>query len=122
MSKSSHEHIDAADFAALVRAGWTERQFTDEVIALALGNAWRAVHFRPARTAHGWRTALQGDGEGFNDVLALRGPVIVAAELKVKRNKPTPAQLAWLKAWEEAGALTFVWYPRHWQQILETLA
>jgi hypothetical protein len=45
----------------------SEAAFTDAVIELARLGGWRVAHFRPARTASGWRTPVQGDGAGFPD-------------------------------------------------------
>jgi hypothetical protein len=46
---------------------------------------WRAAHFRPARTAKGWRTPVAADGAGFPDLVLVRRTRIVAAELKSGR-------------------------------------
>lgn len=55
---------------------------------------FRVAHFRPAQTARGWRTPVEGDA-GFPDVvLALHG-LAYAFELKSERGKLSPEQLAW---------------------------
>ena len=67
---------------------------------------WRCAHFRPARTVHGWRTAVQGDGKGFPDwVLVHDRGGVVFVELKTSRGKLTPAQEAWGEALIRAGAI-----------------
>lgn len=103
--------------------GLTEQQFTDQVLALARLCGWRRAHFRPARTTKGWRTAVQGDGKGFPDLVLIheqRG-LLVVAELKVGNNRPSPEQKAWLRAFAAVGARTFTWWPRDWPQIEQLL-
>ena len=91
----------------------TEGEFTTQVIELAQAYGWQVCHFRPARTARGWRTAMQGHA-GFPDIVAVRYGRKVGAELKVGSNKPTEQQLLWLHHW---GADGYLWYPSDWQQI-----
>ena len=74
-------------------------------IATMLG--WVHVHFRPAMTKHGWRTAGSGElAEGWPD-LVLSGPVtsrLIFAELKADGARLTPEQELVL---EELRSLTF---------------
>lgn len=101
----------------------TEAEFTRQVLAMAYVFGWRSAHFRPARTADGWRTAVQGDGKGFPDVFAAhpkRGWVI-AAELKVGRNKLTPAQADWIATLEAVGIATYLWTEKDWEDIESVL-
>jgi hypothetical protein len=93
----------------------TEADFTAQVIALAQLCKWSVCHFRPAKTAKGWRTAIEGDA-GFPDIIACRNGRRILAELKVGNGKPTPEQLRWLKAW---GSDAYLWYPRDWDKIVE---
>lgn len=100
-----------------------EARFTDQVLELAERLGWRRAHFRPARTATGWRTAVQGDGAGFPDLVLLRGSRLVVAELKSDTAPgPRPEQLAWLEAFEAAGAEAYVWRPAQLDEIAERLA
>ena len=99
----------------------TETQFQAQVIELARILGWRSVHFRPALTARGWRTPVQGDGAGFPDTLLVRRDRIVAAELKSAAGKPSTEQLAWLEALAAAGCETFLWRPTDFDQIAEVL-
>lgn len=90
----------------------TEAEFTDQVIELLRWHGWLVAHFRPARTAHGWRTPVQGDGAGFPDLIAAhptRG--MFAAELKTRRGRLSRAQLLWLERLEGAGVEIHVWRP-----------
>lgn len=99
----------------------TERELQDQVIELARLFGWRSAHFRPARTAYGWRTAVQGDGKGWPDLIALRGDRCIAAELKTTRGKLTAEQQAWLDDWRAVGAEVFVWTPADLEAIAEVL-
>jgi hypothetical protein len=51
----------------------TEAAFLRQVLDLAKLRGWRTAHFRPAQTSRGWRTAVQGDGAGFPDLVGRRG-------------------------------------------------
>jgi len=51
----------------------TEQQLLDAIVQAAKLHGWMVAHFRPALTAKGWRTPMQGD-PGFPDlVLARKG-------------------------------------------------
>src|SRR5262245_8031529 len=98
-----------------------EASFQSAVVAYAQLRGFRVVHFRPARTRHGWRTAILGDGAGFPDLLMVRpdgkGGRIIAAELKAGRGKLTPAQEEWLRVLKAAGVETYIWTPTAWPAI-----
>lgn len=51
----------------------------------------------------------------------VRGPVMVAAELKVGNNRVSPPQTAWLLALGGAGVLAHVWRPSDWPEIERVL-
>ncbi len=88
-----------------------ERDLEAGVLDIARLYGWRVVHFRPARTAHGWRTPVAADGTGWPDLFMVRGPRLVAAELKSDRGRLTPAQAGWLDALAGAGAECHQWRP-----------
>ncbi len=98
-----------------------EEAFLKQVLDLAKLLGWRSFHCRPARTAKGWRTPVQGDGKGFPDLILLKeGQQVIVAELKVK-GKLTSEQKAWMDAWKAAGARGFIWYPEQWLSIQAVL-
>ena len=78
-------------------------------------------------------TQVQGD-KGFPDILAIRPPRILVAELKVGKpgtlkGDPTPDQVAWLDAfksfqisWKWQPIETYAWRPEMFPAILEILA
>jgi hypothetical protein len=105
-----------------VRPTLSEAEFLRQVIDLAHLYRWRVAHFRSGLTRKGhWATAVQGDGVGFPDLLLIRGRRVVAAELKVGKNKPTAEQLAWLEAFQDAGIQNYLWYPSDWAEIERVL-
>jgi hypothetical protein len=100
----------------------SENGFQAQVEQLAKLYGWRVAHFRPARTARGWRTPVSGDGAGWPDLILVRGRRIVAAELKGDGGKLRPEQAAWLAALAEAGVECHTWRPAAWDEIVATLA
>jgi len=100
----------------------TEDEWTAQLIALARLTGWRVVHFRPARTARGWRTPVQGDGKGWPDLVLLRGQRLIAAELKTDTGRATAEQLAWLDAFALVGAETYLWRPCDWEAVQQVLS
>lgn len=95
----------------------TETQFTDLVVELAQFHGWRAVHFRPARTDKGWRTAMQGD-RGFVDVVLARDGHVLHVELKTQDGALRPGQ----REWGEAIGPTYrLWRPSDLERIKQEL-
>ncbi len=100
----------------------TEREFLDQVIALAKLNGWRTAHFRPAQKKNGqWVTAVQGDGKGFPDLVLLKGDRILCVELKTNTGEATAAQREWLVALNRAGVPACIWKPKDWEFIVREL-
>ena len=107
----------------VMAAAMSEDDLLTSVIDEAHRLSWRVVHFRPAKTKKGWRTAVQGDGEGFPDLLLLRGKRGIAAELKSMKGRITSEQAGWLLDFEVTGWRTYVWRPADWvsRRIAEVL-
>jgi len=115
--------MDATEYLAAVRDGWAEEVFVAHVVQLAQSNSWLVAHFRPARTAQGWRTAMTGD-KGFPDIVAARNGVHVFAELKTDKGRVSPEQKSWLAALAFVGNAraanhVYLWRPKDWDQIVE---
>lgn len=101
----------------------SERAFQESVIQAAQMLSWRVAHFRPAETKHGWRTPVQADGAGFPDLVLVRPPRVLFAELKAERGKPTQAQITWLDELTAASTVeSYLWRPSSWDEIAEVLA
>lgn len=83
----------------------TEAEMTRAILQAAKFLHWRVAHFRPALTKHGWRTAVQGDGAGFPDLVMVheRAGLVWWVELKMKGGRLSPEQQAWQAALEGAG-------------------
>lgn len=107
--------------AQQLAATCSEAELQTAVLELAKLFNWRSAHFRPARTARGWRTAVSGDGKGFPDVVLLRPPRRIIAELKAAKGKLTAEQEAWLDDWRAVGAEVYVWRPGDLPAIAEIL-
>ena len=104
----------------------TEAGFLRAVLEAAKLQGWRTAHFRPAKTAKGWRTAVQGDGTGWPDLVLCRPPRLIFAELKTDTGKLTEEQEIWLDKLRSCIGHDFieavVWRPRDWPEIERTLA
>ncbi len=79
------------------------------MIDLARMYGYRVAHFRPALTAHGWRTAVSGDGAGFPDLVLVGRGRVIFAELKAADGTLTLEQRAWLSQLRGCGAEAYVW-------------
>lgn len=98
----------------------TEREFERAVIEALDVFGWRWCHFRPGRTASGWRTALSG-AAGFPDIVAVRGERVLFIELKAEGGRLSGPQREWLAELERAGQDVRVWRPDDWDEIKAAL-
>lgn len=101
----------------------TEADFLRQVIDVAHVFGYRVAHFRPAWSARGYRTPVQGDGVGFPDLVLVGRGTVVVAELK-REAAPDPAgpQAEWLDAFRAAGIRAYVWRPSQLEWIAAVLA
>ena len=100
----------------------SEKDWQSRVIDAAKLFGWRYAHFRPARTAQGWRTAMSGH-PGFPDLVLTKGLRIIFAELKAEDGNLTEDQFVWLNRLGESGRVeVFVWRPSDWEEVYKTLA
>jgi len=91
----------------------TEAEFQRIVIDMAHLFGWRVAHFRPARTARGWRTPVAADGKGFPDLVLAKAGRVIFAELKTDTGRLSDDQQAWRDALPDA----VVWRPRDLDEI-----
>jgi hypothetical protein len=97
----------------------TEAEFQKQVIDLAQLFRWRVAHFRPARTAKGWRTPVAADGAGFPDLVLAKEGRLIFAELKAEKGRVSEAQALWLESLGPSteDRLVVVWRPSDWDSI-----
>lgn len=91
----------------------TEAELLDAIVVLARILGWSVAHFRPARTEHGWRTAMSGD-KGFPDLVLAKAGRTIFAELKSDAGRVAPEQNLWIDALSGGCNLVAVWRPKHW--------
>lgn len=94
-----------------------EVELQTAVIDLARICGWRCAHFRPAKTAHGWRTPVQADGAGFPDLVLTRPPELLIAELKAEKGRLSDAQKHWLQEFDLCDIEWYIWKPSDWDDI-----
>ena len=105
-----------------------EDGFLRAVLELAKVQGWLAFHPRPARTAHGWVTAMSGDA-GFPDVVLVkvyphqeRPARLIFAEFKSARGHLSEKQRTWIERLSEViGIEVYIWYPKDWSAIVQIL-
>lgn len=102
----------------------TEQDLLRRVIDLAKLSGWRVAHFRPAMTKRGtWVTRMDGHF-GFPDLVLLKPPRIIFAELKrsLKGRQVTDEQRIWLTLLAAVPGLeVYLWTPEGWDDIFATL-
>jgi hypothetical protein len=88
--------------------------------------AWSQTVYEAARW-HGWFAyrvlRSKGSAPGFPDLVLIRPPRLVFAELKTGRGRLTKAQVECLALLDDVpGAEVFTWYPEDWDEITRVLA
>lgn len=80
---------------------------------------WKWCHYRPARTAKGWRTPLEGHAGCPDLIIAGYGSVFIV-ELKTddRASKLTADQQSWI---DVGGNHAAVWRPADWPFVLRFL-
>lgn len=85
----------------------TEKEWQSTVVDLARVYGWAVFHqFDSRRSAPGWP-----------DLVLLRPPEIVFAELKTDAGKVRPEQTVTLSSLESCGLECYIWRPRDWDQV-----
>ena len=109
--------------AEATQLGMSEDDFLSWLIATAHMLGWKIVHFRASRTGRVdskgrpiYRTAVQGDGEGWVDCELWRERII-HAELKSETGPLEPEQRLRRDELIAAGAEWYCWHPRDMSEI-----
>lgn len=58
---------------------------------------------------------------GFPDIIAVKGNVMLALELKRETGRATVEQYKWLDALKAAGARSYVVRPSNWEMLLKII-
>lgn len=98
--------------ASKTASGISEKQFQAQVLQLARLTGWLCYHTHDSRRS----------APGFPDLVLIRPPAIIFAELKSAAGKLRPEQKVWLEILQRCpGVKVFVWRPSSWKEIQETL-
>lgn len=99
--------------SAVARLRQSERSFREQVVQLARLRGWRVY----------WTWTSIHSPAGFPDLVLVRPPRVVFAELKTATGTVTLAQSEWLAALGACGGCeVFLWRPDDWAQVDATLA
>jgi len=85
----------------------TEAQFQASVIRYAELMGWRVYHVHDSRKSRA----------GFPDLVMVRRPRVIFAELKSERGRASEDQLAWLDALDQCGQEVYQWRPSQWNIV-----
>jgi hypothetical protein len=126
----------------------TEAAWQEQVVGAARVYGWRTFHAPDgghAPTRAGGRRVASGqipEGRGFPDLVLVRAPRIVVAELKAENGRMGPGQAEWLEAFAGVGSAiagavaaalsvsdlgdapsleAFVWRPADWPEVQAVL-
>jgi hypothetical protein len=95
-------------------SGISEAMLQGAVVDFARLLGYRVAHFRPAMTAHGYRTPVAADGKGWPDLSLARPGRFLVVELKSDTGRLRAEQLEWLEVFRSAGVDAHVWRPVDW--------
>jgi len=102
----------------------TEAMFQARVQDYARLRGWEWMHLQRALNDRGyWRTPVVGTlGNGWPDLILVKGHRMIAAELKVGRGVVSPKQERVLGVLTGLGYVeVYVWRPEDWDLITEVL-
>ena len=104
----------------------SEKEFMQGVIELAHLLGWRHFHDNatngPRHCWHCGRKSTQPRNiEGWPDLVLIRRPRVIWAELKREGEEPTDAQLGWLEELRACGQEVYIWRPSDHPAILKIL-
>ncbi len=96
---------------ALPAGPMTERVFMQSIIDLAKREGWRHYHTHDSRRSP----------SGFPDLVLVKPPRIIAAEVKTETGQVTADQQNWLDDLGLTPVETFIWRPSYWAGIVAAL-
>lgn len=89
----------------------TEKEWQKRVLRYAVWGKWEWQHTFDSRFGP----------RGFPDLILIRPPELIAAELKTDRGSLSEAQVWWLEALHDCGIEQHVWKPRDEQLVKDRL-
>jgi len=89
----------------------TEKEFMGQIKLLAQYTNWIVYHTFDSRRSD----------KGFPDLVLLRPPELIVAELKTDRGKVTREQAVWIDSFSACGIESYVWRPAQFGQVLARL-
>ena len=90
----------------------TEANFLNQVTEAATYLGWR--------TYHTWQS--KHSAVGFPDLVMVRPPRVIFAELKSAKGKLTPPQRDWVRdLYDCTGVACYIWRPEDWDAIVAIL-
>lgn len=92
----------------------TESELQQAIIDCVHAMGGVVAHFRPAKTAHGWRTAVAADGKGFPDLVICVNGRTLFRELKRMGMPLAEHQENWKRWLGWNGADWGLWRPMDW--------
>ena len=91
----------------------TERELQNELLLAAMKLGWMVYHTHDSRRSH----------PGFPDLVLLRPPRLIFAELKSEKGRVREYQEHWLNALRQVPQVeTYLWRPTDWDAALRILA
>ena len=96
-----------SEVLAWQRPGQTEAQFQSQVLRYAALRGWHVYH----------TLRSEKSPAGFPDLVLVRRPRVIFAELKSDRGRCTPEQRAWLAELAECSVEVKLWRPSDWEAI-----
>jgi hypothetical protein len=104
----------------------SERSFMGQVLTYARLMGWRIFHDSATNTARRCSAcgAVRGtprNAAGLPDLILVRRPRVVWAELKSQRGKATEDQRDWLDDLRASGQHVYLWRPSDWPEIEKVL-
>jgi hypothetical protein len=103
-----------------------EERFLAQVMAFAAMRGWKPWHDRATNAPRRCRDCgsyqrIPRNDAGFPDLVLVRRPRVIVAELKAEGEKPTRLQRAWLDEFAACGIPSFVWHPSDFEAVKEVL-
>lgn len=89
------------------------------VLAIATAQGWR--HYHAPRAGVRANGSVRTTTAGFPDLVLVRGPRLIFAELKRETGSPTREQVAWLTDLAGASAEVYLWRPSDLPDVQEVL-